>query len=293
MRNFFWVISFCFLALAACDDGAKTSAPPTELTVGTWNLQFLADRLDAGEIPRTATDVAAMVRIIHDGGFGVLAVEEVLSADSLALLKSHGLGATWRLEVGASGGTQKLGVLWDSRVIDRVEDVRELDNADGLIPADWSGLRYPLHTRVVVRGGFAFTLVVVHLKAGITNAGATQRARQVEQVAAWTAAHDGPLLIMGDYNDTFEGILEGVDSLAALETSDAGRFLTADLPEGAFTSLEFMDLIDHVFISPDLDARVIPDTLSTIDFDLNPANNGVAISDHRPVRFTIRLTDDP
>ena len=289
MRINIWVITLCWLAVAACDDGTKTTAPPTELTLGTWNVQFLADRLDAGEIPRTATDVTAMVRVITDGGFGVLAVEEVLSADSLALLQAHGLPAAWRIAVGASGGTQKLGVLWDSRVIDRVEDVRELDNDDGLIPADWSGLRYPLHARVVVRGGFAFTMVVVHLKAGITNAGASQRARQVDQLAAWAFGHVGPLVILGDYNDTFEGILEGVDSLAALENSDAGRFLTADLPEGAFTSLEFMDLIDHVFISPELDARVLPDSLSTIDFDLDAANNGVAISDHRPVRFTIGL----
>jgi len=289
MKFILWVISLGWLAVTACDDGTKTTAPPTELTVGTWNVQFLADRLDAGEIPRTAADVTALVRLITDGGFQVLAVEEVLGADSLALLQAHGLGASWRLEVGASGGTQKLGVLWDSRVIDRLEDVHELDNDDGLIPADWSGLRYPLFARVVVRGGFTFTIVVVHLKAGITNAGASQRARQVDQLAAWAATHDGPLLIMGDYNDTFEGILEGVDTLAALEDSEAGRFLTADLPEGAFTSLEFMDLIDHVFLSPDLDARVVTDSLSTIDFDLDAANNGVAISDHRPVRFMIGL----
>jgi endonuclease/exonuclease/phosphatase family metal-dependent hydrolase len=289
MKSILWVISLGWLAMAACDDGAKTTAPPTELTMGTWNVQFLADRLDAGEIPRTAADVAALVRVITDGGFGVLAVEEILGADSLGLLQAHGLGAAWRLEVGASGGSQKLGVLWDSGVIDRVEDVRELDNDDGLIPADWSGLRYPLHARIVVRGGFAFTMVVVHLKAGITNAGASQRARQVDQLAAWAAGHEGPLAIMGDYNDTFEGILEGVDSLAALEGSDAGRFLTADLPEGAFTSLEFLDLIDHVFLSPDLDARVVPGSLGTIDFDLDAANAGVAISDHRPVRFTIGL----
>lgn len=289
MRRFLWVISLCWLTVAACDDGAKKTAPPTELTVGTWNVQFLADALDAGEIPRTAADVAAMVGIITDGGFGVLAVEEILNEGSLALLQAHGLPASWRIAVGASGGTQKLGVLWDSGVIDRVEDVHELDNDDGLIPADWGGLRYPLFARVVVRGGFTFTIVVVHLKAGITLAGASQRARQVDQLAAWAATHDGPLLILGDYNDTFEGILEGVDSLAALENSGAARFLTADLPEGAFTSLEFMDLIDHVFITPELDARVVPDTLSTIDFDLDPANAGVAISDHRPVRFTLGL----
>ncbi len=289
MRIYMWVITLCWLAVAACDDGAKTTAPPTELTLGTWNVQFLADRLDAGEIPRTAADVTAMVRVITDGGFGLLAVEEVLSADSLTLLQAHGLPSAWRIDMGTSGGTQKVGVLWDSRVIDRVEDVRELDDDDGLVPADWSGLRYPLHARITVRGGFAFTMVVVHLKAGITNAGATQRARQVGQLAAWAATHDGPLVLLGDCNDTFEGILEGVDSLAALESSDAGRFLTADLPEGAFTSLEFLDLIDHVFVSPELDARVLPDSLSTIDFDLDPANAGVAISDHRPVRFMIEL----
>ncbi len=191
--------------------------------------------------------------------------------------------------MGTSGGAQKVGILLDSQTIERVEDVHELDADGGLVPAGWSGLRYPLFAHLVARGGFAFSMVVVHLKAGITPAAASQRARQVEQLAAWVVKHPGPLVILGDCNDTLGGILEGADTLAALEESGAGRFLTADLPPDAHTSLEFHDLIDHVFVSPEIDARVVPGSLSTVDFGKEPENAGLVLLDHRPVRFTFRL----
>ncbi|PKN45494.1 MAG: hypothetical protein CVU59_08915 [Deltaproteobacteria bacterium HGW-Deltaproteobacteria-17] len=291
MRTILLSLSILCFSLFSCDSAEKTADPPTELTIGTFNLQFLADAPDTGEVPRTAADLDGLVRLIDWGGFRLMTVQEVLSADSLALLQAHGLASSWRAAVGASGGTQKVGILYDTRVIERLDDVRELDNDDGLIPADWSGLRYPLAATVRVRGGFSFTLVCLHLKAGITDGGAAQRARQVEQLAAWAATVDGPLLMMGDLNDTFEGIHATIDTLTALQEAgtDVGRFLTADLPAGDFTSLEFQDLIDHVFLSPDLDARVVPGSLATVKFDQDAAYDGLTISDHRPVRFTIKL----
>ncbi|PKN26716.1 MAG: hypothetical protein CVU65_04795 [Deltaproteobacteria bacterium HGW-Deltaproteobacteria-22] len=291
MRTFIIFLSILWLTLFACESTEKTVEPPTELTIGTFNLQFLPDQLDTGDIPRSAEDMDNLVRLIDESGWQLLTVQEVLSADSLRLLQAHGLSSAWRLALGASGGTQKVGILYDTRVIDGLDDVHELDNDDGLIPADWSGLRYPLAATVRVLGGFTFTVVCVHLKAGITNAGASQRARQVEQLAAWAAGRSTPLLIMGDFNDTFEGIHGTIVTLTALQEAGAevGRFLTADLPAGDFTSLEFQDLIDHVFISPDLDARVVPGSLATVKFDQDVSYDGLTISDHRPVRFTIHL----
>ncbi len=278
--------------LFSCESAEKTAAPPTELTIGTFNLQFLADQLDTGDNPRTAGDVDQLVRLIDESGFQLMTVQEVLSAGSLELLKGHGLPGAWQLALGSSGGTQHCGILYDTRVIEAPADVRELGVDDGLIRTDWTGVRYPLTATITVRGGFSLTLVSVHLKAGVTDAGAQQRARQIEQLAAWAATVEGPLLIMGDFNDTFEGIHATIDTLTALQdATDVGRFLTADLPEGDFTSLEFEDLIDHVFISPGIDEKVVPGSLATVKFDLDASYAAFNISDHRPVRFTISLVN--
>ena len=292
MKYLQMVLFSLLFALISCTSAEKKTAPPTELTIGTFNVQFLSDQLEAGDVPRSAEDIDQLVRLIHETGFQLMAVQEVSAPGSLELLQAHGLSGAWALALGASGGSQRVGILYDTRVVEALDDVRELDHDDGLIPADWSGLRYPLAATVVVRGGLTFTLVSVHLKAGITAAGANQRARQVEQLTAWAAAENAPLLIMGDFNDTFAGILETVDSLAALEAAtDTGRFLTEDLAND-FTSLEFQDLIDHVFASPALDARLVHGSLSTVKFDQDASYAGFSISDHRPVRFTISLLEE-
>lgn len=291
MSRSFLIVLFIFFVSACESEGVKNKESLSIFHIGTFNIQFLADDYGVGETPRGAADYGHLARLITDNELDLIAVQEIESQKSLELLEENGLPESFEPALGASGYRQRVGVLYDIDAGIGIRQARELKEADGFTPAHWSNVRYPFLAEVEVSGAFRFLFLSVHLKAGIARDDAEQRRSQVEELVAWAENQELPFVIAGDFNDTFEGISEGVDTLEPLEeATEIGCFLTSDVQD--FTSLQFFDLIDHVFVSPELDDIYIEESAETIKFDQDSSYEGAVVSDHRPVRCSFAFSGE-
>jgi endonuclease/exonuclease/phosphatase family metal-dependent hydrolase len=298
MKKFILVILAFFLFITACDDTKEPACYDLgTINMATFNIQYLADSYDSGDTPRQAKDYAKIATLITDNELALIALQEIKSEESLNLLIDNGLPSRYKFQVGLSGGTQKLGILYDSDKIESIGTLVELDEEDGFAENDWDSVRSPLMAEVVIKGGTKFTMMVLHLKAGITEASVYKRFRQVEDVTNYITSISQEfdpitkkgIIILGDLNETFEGITDIVDPLQPLEdATDLGEFITEEI-SSEFTSLQFDDLIDHVFITNDLASDYVTGSVAPIKFDEDSSYDGFVISDHRPVKFTINV----
>lgn len=232
---------------------APERADPSRVQVGSFNIDWLADEYRSEFTPRLAADYAMITRLIVETDVEVFGLGEIEGDGALELL---GLPARYRWRVGASGWSQNPAILWrDDKV--RVDDVREIR-----LPGTDFPSKDPLVARVESRvGDLAFTLVVVHFHPFANTEDSTYRAHQIEQLHIWLT--DGlpdapppepPVVLVGDFNDTRDGIHPEIDSLAPLEADPRFVFVEDDCPQSSQTRYD--SRIDHLLITADLVGRL-------------------------------------
>ena len=282
---------------------------PTTARIASFNAEWLADHYTTTATerddfqPRVEADYAMLQSLIVANEIDVLGLQEVEGDAAMQLL---GLPASWSWVVGDTGWSQNLVIAWRSDRFD-LQGLRALP-----LDANTGAARDPLVAELRHRDGqLGFTLVVVHNNPYEQTAEARMRQAQVRELAAWVESGlpdeepsdiAGQRIILGDFNDTFEGINPSLPSLDALDGVAGLRFASRQTTASSY--IPYASLIDHIVLSPSLVARwdgaTDPEGLGVIAHDqIEPwssytdGSRGVPnISDHRPIYVDLRLGAD-
>lgn len=292
---------------AAADSGAAEG--PNTARIASFNAEWLADHYTTSATerddfqPRLEADYAMIRSLIVDNQIDVLGLQEVEGDGAMELL---GLPSTWSWVVGDTGWSQNLVIAWrnDRFALDKLRAIP--------LDANSGAARDPLVAELRHRDGeLGFTLVVVHNNPYEDAAEARMRKAQVEELAVWLEAtlpdeESSDLadqhIVLGDFNDSFEGINPSVPSLDALEGAAGLRFASRQTTGVSY--IPYASLIDHIALSPPLAERW-PDADDPEGFGIilhdqtepwssySEGYRGVPnISDHRPVYVDLRLAAD-
>lgn len=228
---------------------AEPDAAPEPLAVGTFNIDWLADHYESEFTPRLAADYAMIAALIRETGVDVFGLQEIDGDGALELL---GLPDDYAWVVGRSGWSQRPAILYrPSRV--ELSDVREIR-----LPGTDFPSKDPLAARVE-GAGFAFTLVVVHFHPYPNTEDSTYRAMQIRELHRWVT--EGlpdapppapPVIVVGDFNDTHDGLHREIDGLVPFEDDARFVFVEDDCPGS--TQTRYTSRIDHLVI----DAELVP-----------------------------------
>lgn len=286
-------LSFLLFALAA------PAQAPAEITIGTWNLEFLGAQANyRNDVPpRDDGDLAAIGARVRELGVAVLAVQEI--NDEIALQKvAAGAGPSWRFVLGTTGGwtdgatAQRIGFLYDTAVVDLLgaEELLEL-------PRERDGV--PIFHRVPVTAwfrskatGFDFRAVTVHLKAGQKPQDEQKRRFEAEALHGWLAGlraaalEDQDYVLLGDFNSSY-----GAEPEQLLERDGVVAYV--DQPEPSPTIQHFADPIDQIAAGPGFDE------LRRTSYRVHREHGGLdrtrwrkVYSDHYPVTVQVDASTD-
>lgn len=282
----------------AAADATDTQQEPADrqpLRVATFNANWLWSAYGGGEEPRNAVDYAMVGDLIEDFGLELVGLQEI---DGAAALHLVGLELDYAWVTGTSGYNQNVGLLWRDDLVS-VTNVREVE-----LPGHRSANKKPLVADVQSRiGDLAFSVVVVHHRAYDAAESAQERARQTRELHAWvdeslrlTTSREfvENVVVMGDFNDTFEGINREIPSLGPFVDDPDYVFATAYSPN--HTHIGYESQIDHIVLNAGIEARwdsprsadgvhVIPheQTAPWSNYAGGFADPLPTISDHRPV----------
>jgi hypothetical protein len=196
---------------------------PGELRVAHFNLRnFPLDEReqtpDLGFSRRT--NICDMEAALAGLGAGVLGFNEVCDTRRFPpILRRAGGGRPMRILFSRDGGTggQHLAVAWDGDAFELVEGPVEIDDVmvkPGLRPA------LAVRLRSIVEPGLDFTVVEVHLDAGLDDL--DHRLAQVRALAAWVdrwveTTGDPDVILQGDFNTMGSHRVDAADELLQVD----------------------------------------------------------------------------
>ena len=313
------------------------------LNLATFNI-FWYPEDDEVENERDAQDQELIARVLANLAPQVMVFQEILSLERLQqLLEQAGTNLCLRSPAGTwlasdSQGSMKITCAYDPDVLDLVasDTLRDPD------PDRQFGYRrypYALHLRHRDTG-WEFTVVGVHFRSGWPEGEEPDdgpRTQEAQYLAEWLAAETGAesehfdvpptpdVLVMGDFNlvawndildDLRSGTLHWPDPVV-VTSLDGVPDHTLEKPDERWTTFLDKRVIDHVFTTADVAARLVGDPL-IYAFDRDPAldedppeedhwlrrkttyqavpyrhaglrtvENLYRISDHRPLRVTL------
>ncbi|MCB9681433.1 MAG: endonuclease/exonuclease/phosphatase family protein [Alphaproteobacteria bacterium] len=252
----------------ACDDGVHLDV----ITLNAWGLP-------PPLAPHRHARMAAIARWIDHADPDVVAMQEVWD----------GAVADLPLAVHRSGRDGDDGLAFAGRLSGDAVDVLHFAHARGFDAFKRKGA---LRTQVRL-GETEVWLVVTHLQAGRGAANALVREAQLDELLAWMAPLQGPVILLGDLNiDRDHG--EDAPAFARL----AGAHLD-DVAEG----LGVLDATypgdgrryDRILLRRGTGRHLVAEAVQVVHFDAEDGGDGapdLAFSDHRPVRARLRLVDD-
>ena len=240
----------------AGDDDSGLDEPAFDaagyLQVGTFNIDWLADHYGSEYTPRNEVDYGMIRQLVVEYDLDLLALQEIEGTGALELLE---LPDGWAFAVGETGWSQNPAILYRSDRV-AVDNVREV-----YLPSyDWPNKAPLLADVSATAGTLAFTFVVVHLVPFADYDNASERETQVTELYRYLTEDQGFLggeppyvdhvLVAGDFNDTFAGIHEQVDSLDVFESDPDFLFATRDTDD--YTELSYQSKIDHLVMTESL-----------------------------------------
>ena len=288
------------------------------IEVGCFNIQWFPCK-DDGELmkdygidlryPPTgkATDQDALFSFLKEIDIELLAVEEIVDAELLKQKAKEYLGEQYEFIYSNSGGSQKVGFLYDSSVLELIGEPQSYDEL--LLQPD-SRLRPAFRAYFKSKpNGFDFHAIVVHLKS--SPRGWDQRKQQLEILEAILKKvpeinNDSDVIVMGDMNNVTEAgekeftpMMERLGYYWATQELD-GKPTNYWKPDWKVKRIQ-ASTIDQIFVSGD--ARV--EYISHKTGVFGPCAAGIdsyegadipgyfsSISDHCPVFATFRVDQD-
>lgn len=253
------------------------------LDIATWNIE---------NFPQSSTTPEVVADLITSLDLDVIAVQEIRDVEAFEELDQrlpHHKGVLSPHTYG-DGSYQKVGFLYR-------EDLVSLTGVTTIFSG--SGYQFPrppLQATLTVRGtDLDFTLITVHLKAGLGREDQERRAASIELLAGHIKSLvDGPgedeIMLLGDFNETVDST-GGRQNLAPILSDDTFRFLTEDIAnQGTPTYLPSNVMLDHIVTTTALDDELegaLGPKVPRIDNEL-PTYRG-NVSDHLPVVISLPL----
>jgi endonuclease/exonuclease/phosphatase family metal-dependent hydrolase len=254
------------------------------LDLATWNIE---------NFPKTLATPELLADLIRSLDLDLVALQEIGSEeafdDVIARLPDHeGILSTHTYP---DGDAQKLALIYKSSLL-------TLTDIDLLFTSSpYAFPRPPLRARVQVNGSvpFDFTVIVVHLKAGIDDEDRARRTTAFVELEALMRADvdgagDDDIVLLGDMNE----VLTHPNALPVwaplLDATDRYTVLTRDIAEsGAVSFIPAGIMLDHLVVTTSLldeiDART---PFVTRLHDVLPGYLGT-VSDHLPVSISLTL----
>ena len=260
---------------------------PAFVQVGTFNIAWLWNHYGGEYYPRNEVDFAMIASLVEGHDLDLVALQEIDGEGALDLL---GLPDRYEYVVGPTGWSQNPAILWRSDILE-VTDVRQVH-----LPSNDFPSKDLLVAEVsALDGDLAFTFVVIHFTPFDSTDNAEHRFAQATETLDWLhdelgdgAGIDRPVVLAGDFNDTFEAIHPAWPSIVVLESDPDLVFATRDAED--YTELSFRSTIDHVALSTTLLDRwpggcdvIAHDRLSPWGDYEGGMGGEQNISNHRPV----------
>jgi endonuclease/exonuclease/phosphatase family metal-dependent hydrolase len=276
---------------AAASSAAPASPARRNLTIASWNLQWLADKELQGPVARSAADYARLARYAKLLDADIVAVQEVQSEQALArVFDTH----RYKIHVTNDRSNQKTGFVYAKHL--------NVETLPDYAPLALGGLRSGADINVRV-GHLSLRLLSVHLKSGCFdkplnhNRDCAALRAQVPHLEAWIDARASePTLfaVLGDFNRRWFGqphdpVWSTLDDAQPAESD-------LDSPTRARRSTCWSAVhpqyIDHLVLSKSLSARAAPGSFKQVLYDDSDAPFRKKLSDHCPIAVTLTFSAD-
>jgi len=252
----------------------------TTLDIGCWNIE---------QFPKQSTTAAALADLIASMDLDVVAVEEINdeAAFNQVIARLPGWkGALGEGNHGAGGQIppQRVGFFWK-------ESVAQLTETKALFTTSSYEFPRPPFQATVTAGAKTFTLIAVHLKAGI--AAEDQERRRLAHVTleGYMRNLPNPVLLCGDFNQEIYGEPDaGTGTIYAPYLADSARYRMLSAPldrSGAITFLDYSNMLDQMIATSGLDPMVASEAPVIPQLDDQYSAYHTVVSDHLPL--VIRL----
>lgn len=281
LRRLLVVIIFLPLTAAAQIQDMGSDAT---LDIATWNIEWFGSASNGPT--NDDVQVQNVADIINGSGIDIWAVQEIAdinrSSELDALLPDY-----WEGMLATDSGQQRIGFMWDSRVLQLRNSTHILQSFD----YEFAG-RPPLKAEFNVTlpdTTFIATFITVHMKAFSDQTSYERRveaAKRVKNHIDFTALATQPVFFLGDFNDeltasTYNG--EPSPYVPFLEDTADFTALTFPLEQAGGFSFQSGSFLDHIIVSNEADAMWLRGSTRVLT-NLVTVNSFYArTSDHLPV----------
>lgn len=288
-RLLFYVAFSLFLLLFPLLSQAQIGPVGKSVTfdVATWNIEWFG-AANSGP-SNDDLQVQNVKNILVGSEIELWAVQEISSVTRFNELLAL-LGPNWAGELATNSGSQRIGFVWDKRVVTKRSSTHILES----FTDDFAG-RPPLKAEFTISlpdTTMIVTLINVHMKAF----GDAESYQRRLNASGWVKNHidfsslaSASVVFLGDFNDellasTFASRVSPYQNFI-LDTAGYStlslKLEQADRPSwiGSFNGSN----LDHLFVSNELAASYIRNSINTMDALKSVAGYSEQTSDHLPV----------
>ncbi|MDE2996371.1 MAG: endonuclease/exonuclease/phosphatase family protein [Bacteroidota bacterium] len=246
------LVAFTLLPMSA---GAQIQDLGSEATldVATWNIEWFGHSSNGPS--NVDTQVANVLDIINGSGIDLWAVQEIANPDRFDELLSL-LPTYWRGELASVSGQQRIGYLWDTRVLTLRLSTHILTSQSTAFAG-----RPPLKAEFTVTlpdTSFVVTFINVHMKAFADLSSYNRRvdaAKRIKNHIDFTSLASEPVVFLGDFNDEMEASTYNAQPspyVPFIEDTADYSVLTLPLEAAGGASFQSGSFLDHIVVTNEM-----------------------------------------
>ncbi len=278
-----WLVVFMVLPVTARAQIQDVGSDAT-LDIATWNIEWFGHPSNGPS--NDTVQLQNVADIINGSGVDLWAMQEIARSNRFDELLAS-LPDYWSGLLATDSGEQRIGYLWDTRVLGLRQWTHILQSFD----YEFAG-RPPLKAEFMVTlpdTSFIASFITVHMKAFSDRTSYERRAEAAKRIKNhidFTGLATQPVFFLGDYNDELlSSTYNGQPSPYQPFIDDSGDYeaLTLPLEEAGGYSFQSGSFLDHIIVSNEADAMWISGSTRVLT-NLVTVNSFYArTSDHLPV----------
>lgn len=254
------------------------------LDIATWNIEWFGSSSNGPS--NDDIQVQNVADIIMGSGVDIWAVQEIVDVNRAMELDSM-LPDYWESILASESGQQRIGFMWDSRVLQLRQSTHILQSFN----YEFAG-RPPLKAEFNVTlpdTSFVATFITVHMKAFSDQTSYERRveaAKRVKNHIDFTSLSSQPVFFLGDFNDELTASTynrQPSPYVPFLDDTDDYAVLTWPLEQDGGYSFQSGSFLDHIVVSNEANEMWLQG-LTQVMTNLVTVNSFYArTSDHLPV----------
>ncbi|MDA0683459.1 MAG: T9SS type A sorting domain-containing protein [Bacteroidetes bacterium] len=254
------------------------------LDIATWNIEWFGSSSNGPS--NDDIQVQNVADIIMGSGVDIWAVQEIVDVNRAMELDSM-LPDYWESILASESGQQRIGFMWDSRVLQLRQSTHILQSFN----YEFAG-RPPLKAEFNVTlpdTSFVATFITVHMKAFSDQTSYERRveaAKRVKNHIDFTSLSSQPVFFLGDFNDELTASTynrQPSPYVPFLDDTDDYAVLTWPLEQDGGYSFQSGSFLDHIVVSNEANEMWLQGSTQVMT-NLVTVNSFYArTSDHLPV----------